>query len=99
MPWAYLLVFNAEVGSRAEVQEFLDNIPEVTYWYGCMPHCVFLTSTLPASEIAQKVGLEFGKESGQRFLVVEVHDDRQGWLPKEVWHVLGNPENPRLEND
>ena len=30
MPWAYLLVFNAEVGSRAEVQEFLDNIPEVT---------------------------------------------------------------------
>ena len=97
MTWAYLIVFNDALGSRDDVQDFLDTVPEVTYWYSCMPNCVFFTSTFTAGNIADKVLEKFGKGSGQRFLVVEVHKDRQGWLPKKVWHIFQNPEAPRME--
>lgn len=97
MIWAYLIVFNERLGTRKDVQEFLDTLPEVTYWYSCMPNCVFLTSSLSAGEIADSIRANFGTEAGQRFLVVEVHDDRQGWLPKKAWHIFRNPQNPRPE--
>ena len=71
MTWAYLITFNDKIGTREQVQAFLDTVPEVSFWYGCMPHCVFFTSTLPANDIAQKVSARFGTSGGQRFLVVE----------------------------
>lgn len=94
--WAYLLVFNEKVGTRKDVQAFLDTISEVTYWYGCLPNAVFLTSTATAGTVSDRIKERFGTESGQRFFVTEVHSDRQGWLPKNVWHLLKNPENLRL---
>jgi len=94
--WAYLLVFNEKVGPRKTVQEFLDTLPEVTYWYGCMPSAVFLTSTSTAGQLSEKMKARFGTGTGQRFFITEVHSDRQGWLPKNVWHMLKNPDNPRL---
>lgn len=97
MTWAYLIAFNEKLGTRTEVQEFLDDVPEVTYWYGCMPNCVFFTSTLAAGSIAKLVKSRFGTDAGQRFLVAEVHDDREGWLPKKAWHIFRNPEKPRKE--
>lgn len=96
MTWAYLLVFNEKVGTRGPVQEFLNTIPEVTYWYGCFPGAIFLTSTLPAGQISDKIKAHFGTDSGQRWFITEVHQDRQGWAPKQVWHMLKNPANPRL---
>ena len=96
MTWAYVILFNDELGSRSAVQEFLDNVPEVTYWYGCMPNSVFFASTLTAGGIASKVRTAFGTGGGKRFLVVEVHNDRQGWLPKSAWHLFRNPEDPVL---
>jgi hypothetical protein len=94
--WAYLLIFNDAVGARKEVQEFLDTLSEVTYWYGCMPNSVFLTATVPAGTISDKIQARFGTGSGQRFFLTEVHPDRQGWMPKAVWHLLKDPSDPRL---
>lgn len=98
MTWAYLIVFNDALGSRQDVQDFLDTIPEITHWYSCMPNCVFFTSTLAAKSIADEILSKFGKGGGQRFLVVEAHKDRQGWLSKEAWHLFTNPEAPRIED-
>ena len=97
MTWAYLIVFNDALGSRDDVQNFLDTIPEVTYWYSCMPNCVFFTSTLAAQSIADKLISRFGEKGSNRFLVIEVHKDRQGWLPEKAWHLFRNPESPRKE--
>ena len=98
MTWAYLIIFNDRLGSREEVIEFLDSAPEVTYWYSCMPMCLFFTSTLTAAQMARRVRKRFGSDAGQRFLVSEVHEDRQGWLPKKAWHLFRHPNSPRLED-
>lgn len=96
MTWAYIILFNDELGTRKAVQDFLDNEPQVTYWLSCMPNCVFFTSSLTADQMAKKVRSKFGTGNGQRFLVVEAHKDRQGWLPKKAWHMFRNPEDPIL---
>ncbi len=94
--WAYLIVFGATLGTRKQVLDFLDEQDEVTYWYGCLPNCVFLTSTLTASALARRVRERFGDH---RFLVAEVHEDRNGWLPKAAWHLFRSPEEPRLDEE
>lgn len=99
MTWAYLITFNGKVGTRSIVQEYLTTIPEVTYWYGCLPNTIFLTSTLSAGELSDKIKDNFGTGGGQRWFIAEVGSDRQGWLPKEVWHMLKNPANPRLSKN
>lgn len=96
MAWAYLVLFNDKVGTRTEVQQFLNTIPEVTYWYGCMPNSVFAISNLTAGQLSDALKSRFGTGNGQRFFVTEVHQDRQGWMPKQVWHLLKNPDSPRL---
>lgn len=97
MTWSYMVVFNDRLGKRQEVLDLVDATSEISYWYSCLPHCVFLTSTLTANEIAEKFFEKFGREQGNRFLVMEVHKDRQGWLPKKAWHLFRNPKEPRLD--
>ena len=97
MTWAYILVFNSAVGTREQVLKFIDTIPEITYWYACLPNCVFLTSTLSAKGISRRIKDKFGSEGEQQFFVTEVHEDRQGWLPKAVWHMFREPNDPRLK--
>ena len=99
MTWAYLIAFNHDLGSRESVQNLLDEMPEVTHWYSCLPNCVFFTSTLCAGDIADRVLKKFGNDHNNRFLITEVHEDRQGWLPKAAWHIFSHPEHPRLKQD
>ncbi|WP_140419300.1 hypothetical protein [Sphingobium sp. Z007] len=94
--WSYIIVFNDKVSPRAGVQEFLDEIPEVTYWYACLPNCIFAASSLTAGGLAEKIKKKFGTSAGQRFLVSEIADDKQGWLPKQAWQLLNHPANPTL---
>ena len=91
--WSYLVVFDDKLGSRDEVQEFLDSMDEVGHWFSCLSNCVFFTCSLPANSIARRIGEHFGdpKIRRYRFLVTEIHDDRQGWLPKKSWKLFGNP--------
>lgn len=100
MSWSYLLIFNDKLGIRSDVTTYLDKISEISYWYTCMPNAIFLTSTLTAGSISDRIKSHFGTDSGQRFFISEVHKDRQGWMPKKVWHMLNNPDNPRMgENE
>lgn len=94
--WAYLLVFNDELGSRSSVQQYLDSLAEVTYWYSCLPSAIFITSTATAGQLSEKIKQKFGTGNGKRFFITEVHSDRQGWLPKSAWHMLTNPDSPKL---
>jgi len=96
MAWAYLIVFNQKFASREQVQAALSQIQEVTYWYACLPYCVFATSTLTADALAKALETKFNISQGERFLVTEIAKDRQGRLPKAAWHLFRNPENPKL---
>lgn len=95
--WAYLLVYSSKFGNRRDITEWLDSLPEVTFWYYCLPNCIFLTSTETAVNLAESAYQEFGKSA--LFLITEIHRDRQGWLPRQAWHMFRNPEDPRLESD
>jgi hypothetical protein len=98
MSWSYLLVFNEALDAE-KVRELIDKQPEITYWYRCLPNSMFLTSSLSASQISNLIKDEFSTRGGQRFFITEVHADRQGWLPRAVWHMLKNPDNPGLPNE
>lgn|SRR3989344_1037006 len=91
----YLMAFEAAFASRQEVIDFLDTVPEIPFWYACLPSCVFFTSTLDAGTLAKRLESRFQIGSGQKFIVMEVGTDRQGRLPSQAWHMLRYPDNPR----
>jgi hypothetical protein len=72
MSQAYVLVFGRTLGTRQQVQEVLTAIPGVTYWYACLPYCIFVTSTLDAGTLAKRLEERLGVSQGQRFLVARV---------------------------
>ena len=86
-------------GTKSDVLDLLNQIEEVTHWYSCMPHCIFLTSTFDAQQIATEIRSHFGEKPPGLHLVVEVHHDRQGWLPKKAWHLFQNPSDPSLKDE
>ena len=93
---AYIIITSSAFATRKEIQDYLDSIKEVQYWYACLPDCVFCTSSLMADELAQKLRARFGRE---RFLVMECNDNRQGWLPRAAWHLMRHPDSPMLDGD
>lgn len=91
----YVVMFTPSYSERQQAQDFLDTVKEVTYWYACLPYCVFFTSTLTAEELSQRLTSRFGTAHGS-YLVMEASRNRQGWLPREVWHLMANPDAPRM---
>lgn len=90
MKWAYILVFDDALGTRKEIQEFLDKRPEVLNWYACMSNAIFLVSERTASGL-QAIMKEFSVGKNARFVIVDANTDRDGWLPKAAWEFLRNP--------
>jgi hypothetical protein len=83
---AYLLVYSDLLGSRIEVTDCVDSIPEVYTWRYDMPNSFYLISDCDATEIAEAIREYLGNKG--RFIVAEVNDNRNGWLPPKTWHLL-----------
>lgn len=86
MARAYVLIYSDRMGSRDEVREFVDGIPEITFWRYDLPNTFYLISELSADELSDIV-LTFNRKRA-RFLIIEVGSNKQGLLPKETWVVL-----------
>lgn len=98
----YLVIFNSLLGSAQAVQDALDKIPEVTYWFRCFPESIFVTASLSANDLSERLSAEFGitATDNKRLLVAQIHpQDSQGWLPKAAWHLINYPNNPRLTKE
>ena len=93
--WAYLIVFDDKIGTREEVQAVLDSMDDVGFWHSCLPNCIFFSCSLAAKGISKEIVKKFGdpKIRKYRFLVAEVHNDRQGYLPGKVWKLFKDPES------
>ena len=85
---AYLLVYNDEVGTREQIRDFIDGVAEILNWRYDMPHAFYVVSECSADELAD-ILLDFTDERG-RFLIAEVTDNKQGWLPRRTWEMLNN---------
>ena len=89
---AYLFIYNDDVGSREQIRDYLDELPEVLNWRYDMPYAFYVVSHCSAREIAEKVH-EFAHDG--RFLIVEVTENKQGWLPRRTWALLNDAALPR----
>jgi len=88
MKKAYLLVYSDSLGSRDQVKDCVDSIRKIIYWRYDMPNCFYLISEYDADEISESIR-EYSGNKG-RFIVVEVTDNKQGWLPSKTWYLLNN---------
>lgn len=96
----YLIIYNDKFSpKRKPVTDYLDTLPEVTYWYACMSHSIFAISTIDAQTLSDKLKKNFGVSPGVYLMVLEIGADRQGWMPKQVWHMIRNLESPRLRSE
>ena len=89
----YLIVFTASFASREQVTNYLNTLPEVRYWYACLPLAVFCVSSLSAHDLAKKMERHFGHSKGRRFLVTEVTPNKQGRLPAKAWELMNDPDD------
>jgi hypothetical protein len=92
--WAYILVFDDALGTRQEIQAFLNTRPEVLNWYACMSNAIFIVSDQTAATLQQAVS-EFNAGKSANFIVLDVKTDRQGWLPRSAWDFMSNPKSSR----
>jgi len=91
---SYVLILGSNFVSREQAQAILDNIPEVTHWYACLPNCIFFTSSLNAQQLADRfISLTLFSQN-RRFLIMEANSNRQGWLPRRAWTLLRFPDRP-----
>ena len=87
--WGYILVFDDGLGTRKEIQDYLDTLPEVLNWYACMTNSIFIVSNTTATILQQKIS-QFNR-NGSRFVILDVDTDRNGWLPKAAWEFMKTP--------
>ena len=83
---AYLLTYSSGVGTREDICDFIDRQPEILNWRYDIPYTFYLISESDADEIAERI-VQFTDGEG-RFLVTEIAENSQGWLPRGAWRFL-----------
>ena len=86
MKRAYLLIYSDKLGAREEIRDFLDEQPEILHWRYDLPFTFYLISELSAEGLYEIVQ-GFNRKRG-RFLISEVGENTQGWLPEKTWMLL-----------
>ena len=92
MKRTYLLIYSDKLGTREEIREFLDKRSEILNWRYDLPHTFYLVSDLSAEELYEVI--QSHNQQRGFFLISEVGQNTQGWLPAESW-VLLNAEHAR----
>ncbi|SRR6266487_1471820 len=87
--WSYILVFDDGLGTRQEIQNFLDTRPEILNWYACMSNAIFIVSDKTASNVREVISA-FNK-NGANFIILDANTDKNGWLPRKAWDFLNKP--------
>jgi hypothetical protein len=93
---AYLLVYSDSLGTRDEVKDCINNISTVITWRYDMPNCFYIISEYDAIDISKSIREYFNNKDG-RFIVSEVTDNKEGWLPADTWYLLNNKEHKKKE--
>jgi hypothetical protein len=86
MKKAYLLVFSETLGTREEVKNCVDSIPQIIDWRSDLPQAIYLISEESAEALSGLITRQIGKHG--RFILQEFTENSAGWLPKETWHLL-----------
>ena len=90
--YTYLFHYNDLATDKERAKAFFDATPEISYWYTCMPHSFLIVSDRTAEELTTIIR-RLTNDRG-RFLVVDTGLDRNGWMPKDAWRIMRNPNDP-----
>jgi hypothetical protein len=85
---SYLLVYSDSLGTRDEIKDCLNNMPEIIHWRYDIPQCFYIVSEEDATVIANKLRELRGNKG--RFIISEITVNRQGWLPRQSWYLINN---------
>ena len=85
--YVHLLVYGDKTGDRESIKKVLNSIPEVINWRFDMPNSFYIKSEKTAEELSALFTKVLNKDS-KRFLIVEITDNKQGFLLKETWDFI-----------
>jgi hypothetical protein len=88
---AYLLVYSDSTGTRDSIKAWANSDPLVLTWRYDLPHAFYLISESTAQELSSSLRSHTGSQG--RFLISEIGDNRNGWLPPDTWYLLKNKKN------
>lgn len=84
----YLFIYNDAVGNREYVKGIIESLSEIDAWRYDMPNCFYLSSDYSAQELTDVILGRIGEAPGRRFLISEISENRQGFLPKATWQFM-----------
>lgn len=85
----YLFCFNATMGSRQQVVDFLDTLPQILNWYAPLPQSIILISDQPARTLRELIHNRYPQSF---FIITEIQSKgADGWLPKAAWDFINRP--------
>ena len=88
MKRCYLMVYSDTLGTRDELKQLLNELPEVETWRFDLPHSFYLISEASAADLSRVIHERCGKRG--RFLISEVSANRHGWLTPDSWYLFRN---------
>lgn len=86
MKKAYLLTFSDGFGSREKIKKCLNTMSSVTNWRYDMTNAFYLISEEDAHVISNDLRELMNSEG--RFIIVELTENKQGWLTKDSWYFM-----------
>lgn len=84
----YLMVYSDKLGDREAVKRILGLMPEISHWRYDMPHSFYLWSEASAQELVNSMVSHISQATSKRFIITEITDNRQGYLPRETWNFI-----------
>ena len=81
----YIFIYNNSLGNEEETKELLNSIREISDWRTDIRNTFLIKSTLEANELADII---IKNKPQARFLLSEIAENRQAWLPKDAWKFI-----------
>lgn len=86
----YALLYNNNFGDREFVKKMIQSIDKITAWRYDMPNSFYICSQSTAQELTDIFLLYLQNAINYRFLIIEISENRQGFLPKDTWNFIKN---------
>ncbi|HIF9138466.1 TPA: hypothetical protein ACX6SR_001915 [Photobacterium damselae] len=87
----YVLVFDETLVSRDDITSFLNTDSNIKNWLAFMSNSVIVTTDQDAHYLSNILHGKF--ESMNMFITEVVHGNNNGWLNKDSWDFINNPQS------
>ena len=94
MSKTYILVYDDELGNRETIKRFVDSRPEIISWRYDLPNSFYLISDLEARALFKILFDGLDQQSSEAgSLLLEITENRQGWLARDTWRFIRRTKN------